>query len=77
MEESLRKSQLNNDRLKEEREKLLQEKDKLRRMMETEIEQLKEEIWQQKERGDQACSQVNRRLKQKTEDFEKLHRHNK
>ena len=44
IEENLRKSHANNDRLKEEREKLLQEKDKLRRMAETEIEWLKEEI---------------------------------
>ena len=35
---SLRKSHLNNNWLKEEREKLLQEKDKLRRMAEPEIE---------------------------------------
>ena len=37
MEEGLRKSHANNDRLKEEREKLLQDKDKLRRQAETEI----------------------------------------
>ena len=44
--ESLRKIQANNDRLKEERENLLQEKDKLQRMAETETERLKEEIRQ-------------------------------
>ena len=37
VEETLRKSQANNDQLKEEREKLLQDKDKLRRQAETEI----------------------------------------
>ena len=47
IEESLRKSHANNDRLKEEREKLQQEKDKLRWQDETEIGRLKEckELW--------------------------------
>ena len=44
IEESLRKSHANNDRLKEEREKLQQEKDKLCRQAETEIEWMKEEL---------------------------------
>ena len=74
MEENLRKSQANNDRLKEEREKLLQDKAKLRRMGETEIERLKEELWQQKDREDRTRSEINQRLKQKTDDFEKLYR---
>ena len=39
-----RKSYQLNDRLKEEREKLLQEKDKLRRLGEVKIEWLKEEL---------------------------------
>ena len=65
MEENLRKSQANNDRLKEEREKLLQDKAKLRRMGETEIERLKEELWQQKDREDWTCSHINRHQKQK------------
>ena len=77
MEENLWKSQANNDRLKEEQEKLMQEKDKLHWMAETEIERLKEEIWQQKEREDRACSQINWRLKHKTDDFEKLHQDQK
>ena len=76
MEENLLKSQANNDRLKEEREKLLQE-DKVRGMAETEIKWLKEEIEQQKDREDRVRSQINQRLKQKTEDFEKLHRDHK
>ena len=44
MQETLRKSQTNNDRLKEEQEKLLQDKDKIWRQAETEIERLKEEV---------------------------------
>ena len=52
MEESLRKSQANNDRLREEKDKLQQEKDRLRRHAETEIELLKEELRQQKDRDD-------------------------
>ena len=46
-------------------------------MTKIEIEQLKEEIRQQKDLEDHACSQINRRLKQKIEDFEKLHRDHK
>ena len=46
MEEGLRKSHANNDRLKEERDKMQQEKDKLCRHAETEIERLKEELQQ-------------------------------
>ena len=46
-------------------------------MAEIEIERLKEEIRQQKDRDDQLQSQVNRRLKQKMEDFEKLYRDHK
>ena len=63
MEETLRKSQTNNDRLKEEREKRLQDKDKIRRQAEMEIEQLKEELREQKDREDRMRSQINRRLK--------------
>ena len=74
MEENIQKSQANNYRLKEEREKMLREKDKLQRMAEIEIERLKEEIRQQKEREDQAHSKINRQLKQKTEHFEKLYK---
>ena len=48
-EENLRKGHQAYDRLKEEKEKVLQEKDKLRRMAETDIERLKEELHQQKE----------------------------
>ena len=63
MQETLRKSQTNNDRLKEEREKRLQDKDKIRRQAEMEIEQLKEELREQKDREDRMRSQINRRLK--------------
>ena len=69
IEESLRKSHANNDRLKEEREKLQQEKDKLSRQAETEIE-----LRQQKDRDNRLRGQLNRRLKQKTEDFDRLYR---
>ena len=55
----------------------MQEKDKLRRMVETKIKRLNEEIRQQKDREDRALSQINRCLKQKTEDFEKLHQDHK
>ena len=44
------------DRMKEEKDALLQEKDKLQRMAETEIEQLKEELRQQKDRDDRLRS---------------------
>ena len=64
VEETLRKSQANNDQLKEEREKLLQDKDKLRRQ---------EELCQQKDRDDRLRSQINRCLKQKIDDFDKLY----
>ena len=77
MEENLRKSQANNDWLKEEHEKLLQDKDKIRRMAETEIKRLKEEFRQQKDREDRMHSQINRHLKKKTDDFEKLYREHK
>ena len=73
IEESLLKSHANNDRLKDEREKLQQEKDKLRLQAETEIERLKEELRQQKDGDNRLRSRVNRRLKQKTEDFHKLY----
>ena len=53
---------------------MLQEKDKLRKSAETEIERLKEELRQQKDREDRNRRQINGRLKQKTEDFEHLHR---
>ena len=46
MEEELHRMQSNMDWLKEERTVLQQEKDKLWRMAETEIEILKEELWQ-------------------------------
>ena len=49
-EEGLWKSHANNDRLKEKRDKLQQEKERLRRHAEPEIERLKEELWQQKDR---------------------------
>ena len=51
----------------------MQEKDKLRRQAETEIERLKEELRQQKDGDNRLRSRVNRRLKQKTEDFHKLY----
>ena len=73
-EENLRKGHLAYDRLKEEKEKVLQEKDKLRRMADTEIERLKEELHQQKDREDRARRQLNQKLKQKTDDFDHLHR---
>ena len=44
VEDALWKNQANNDRMKQEHEKLLQEKDKLRRSVEAEIERLKEEL---------------------------------
>ena len=53
---------------------MLQEKDKLRRMAETEIKRLKEELRQQKDREDRARRQLNQKLKQKTDDFDHLHR---
>ena len=56
---------------------MLQEKDKLRRMAEKEIERLKEEIRQQKDRDDRLRSQVSQRLKRKLEDFDKLYRDHK
>ena len=77
IEENLRKSHAKNDRLKEERKKLLQDKDKLRRMAKAEIARLKEELWQQKDREDWTRSEINRRLKKKTDDFEKLYREHK
>ena len=46
-------------------------------MAETEIERLKEELWQQKDREDWMRSQINRRLKQKTDDFDKVYREHK
>ena len=48
-EENLRKGHQAYDRLKEEKEKVLQEKDKLRRMAETKIERIEEELHQQKD----------------------------
>ena len=42
-------------------------------MAETEIERLKEEIWQQKDPDDWLRWQVGLRLKQKSEDFDKLY----
>ena len=42
--------------MKEELEKLLQYKDKIRRIAITEIEWLKEILWQQKDIEDQMCS---------------------
>ena len=71
---SSEESLANNDRLKEQQEKLLQEKDKLWRITGTEIERLKEKIRQQKEREDRTQSQINWQLKQKTDDFEKVYR---
>ena len=65
------------DRLKEEKEALQKEKDKLRRMAETEIERLKEEIWHQKGRDDRLRSQASRRFKKTSDDFDKLHHENK
>ena len=55
----------------------MQDKEKLWRMAETELERLKEELRQQKDREDQTSSQINRHLKQKTDDFEKLYRKHK
>ena len=51
----------------------MQDKDKIRQMAKTKIERLKEELCQQKDREDRLRSQINRRLKQKTDDFEKLY----
>ena len=48
------------------------EKDKLRRMADTEIERLKDELHQQKDREDCARRQLNQKLKQKTDDFDHL-----
>mgnify|MGYP000733494772 CR=1 FL=1 len=47
--------------------------DKIRRQAETEIVLLKEELRQQKDREDRMRPQINRRLKQKTDDFDKLY----
>ena len=49
----------------------------MRRQVETEIERLKEALRQLKDRDDQLRGQVNRRLKQKTEDFDRLYREHK
>ena len=46
----------------------------MRRQAETKIERLKEELRQQKDRDDRLRGQVNRHLKQKTEDYDRLHR---
>ena len=51
---------------------MLQEKDKLWRMTKKEIERLKEELHQQKDREDCARRQLNQKLKQKTNDFDHL-----
>ena len=75
IEESLRKNHANNDRLKEERDKLQQEKDRLRWHAETEFERLKEELRPQKD--DRLRAEVNRCLKQKTEDYGRLYREHK
>ena len=64
IKESLQTTHANNDRRKEEREKLQLEKDKLRRQVETEIERRKEELRQQKDKEDQLRGQLNRHLKQ-------------
>ena len=53
---------------------MLHEKVKLRKSAQIEIERLKEELHQQKDREDCARRQVNQRLKQKTDDFDRLHR---
>ena len=63
--------------LKEEREERLQDKDKIRRRVETEFERLKEETRQQKDKKDRMRSQINQRLKQKSDDFDKLYREHK
>ena len=39
-----------------------------------EIERLKEELYQQKDRKDLARQLINQKLKQKTDDFDRLHR---
>ena len=51
---------------------MLQEKDKLQRMADTEIDRLKEELHQHKNREDHARRQLNQKLKQKTDDFDHL-----
>ena len=56
---------------------MLQEKDKLRRSAEAEIERLKEELRQQKDKEDRTRAQINRKLKQKMDDFDKLDRDHK
>ena len=56
---------------------MLQEKDKLRQMAEGEIEVMKEELRQQKDREDRASSQINQKLKQKMKDFDRLHQDHK
>ena len=53
---------------------MLQEKDKLWRMADTEIQRLKEELHEQKDREDRGRRQVNQKLKQKTDYFDHLHR---
>ena len=47
------------------------------RKQETEIERLKEELRRKKDRENLACGQINQKLKQKTNNFEKLHRDHK
>ena len=56
---------------------MLQEKDKLQRSTEVEIERLKEELQEQKDREDRARRQINQKLKQKTKDFDRLRRDHK
>ena len=46
-------------------------------MAKTEIERLKEELRQQKDRDDQLQFEANQRLKEKSEDFDKLYRDHK
>ena len=65
------------DRLKEEKEEIYQQKQKLKWMAEVEIERLKEELLQQKERDDLLRAQTNRSLKDKHVDFEKLYQDHK
>ena len=53
------------------------EKDKLRKSDEIEIEQLKEELRQQKDREDHAHRQITQRLKQQSDDLDRSHHDHK
>ena len=56
MDEGLRWVQGSPGQLKDKKEPIHQEKEKLKRMAETKIERLKEEVWQQKDQDDRLRS---------------------